>query len=970
MKRSIVAILISALTILVGCFYYFDVLNNVTFLANIYANFTSFANSLKSSMSFLSSLKSNLVFVIFLALCLLVFLAIFLLITGLVAHSQKKKRKALEEKENTIDEQKQIATNQSLPFGQLPPNGIPVAAGGYIAPGGPVGYQQSATQLSEAELDREFDWKYYTGGKPVVRTIVSIILGVFFVFLILLRFFWILRVDNNNLGISFLNPIIRVTFINNFMKGLDTISDNLLHGLGPNPANPADNFVVGDVLNGNTIYIQDTIDLLLLLVVAFLVIIFYLIIATFACWLLRKPNAKKRAALAKEQYLEDLKNGKAAPISKNMGTGNTYIYYYGTGGVAPAAPVSQPPLIFEPPTSFNAPETPPEEVVPIEDNNTKSEKLRGGSNFSGGDIKMIAELDTLEENISTNEDNLIVSSYIDDIGEGVKEVALVEGEPLTEREDLLEDRKEFVESEDYEEADLSSIAVIASTPQVIANKKFELEEADVKSIALLRSEAEDEDLGEPIALITFDEDGFAVEYDPTFTSGDITLVGEEEEEVPDVINLNSALDDSDLIAKKNKLTLIIEPDFELLDKTKIINPEFAVALLIAPELMVHYLDITELEKSDVTSQDYVSCRDCLYEYVPLEDVIVDVPKNKPEEFIPNEFEEELLSKIAPEPLDVVDPALWPKEDTEIEDVGGLHIFLDSDDKSIEFDRTRRTNYLAPEIYELDEEEVVEEPVVEEAVVEKPKPIPSGLKPLHEIKSRETPKIVPLAVKPKEEVEEETEKVLSPIAGPLHEITEKSQKKDIKPVAISKDLKFNLKRFQVNTYRGNLSAAEAFERGVTKVAPVVNPVVKGAARDTEVPEWMKSVKKRQASLEGTDNVAIKHADEIQSVWTVNTKSDVVDKINDFSLRRRRNTKVEEEVEVKKNDIVVNKPVAPIKLAKPISSVETKVEEEKKVEPIIAKPLAPIHKPMSNKPKPTAIKPIKPISIKPKDEPKSE
>lgn len=968
MKRSIVAILISALAILVGCFYYFNVLNNVAFLSNIYGNFTSFANAIKSKIGFLSKLDSKLIFVLFLALCLLVFLLVFLLITGLVAHHQKKKRKTLEEKEKAIEAEKQISPNQNVPFGQLPPPGVPLPVGGaYMAQGSQVGYQQGPTQLSEAELNSEFDWKYYTGGKPIVRTIVSIILGVLFVLLILLRFFWILRVSDTNLGIGFLNPIIRVTFINNFMKSLDSISDNLLHGLGPNPNNPADNFVVGDVLNGNTIYIQDTIDLLLLLVVGFLVIVIYLLIATFCCWLCRKPNAKKRAARAKAQYLEDLKNGKVAPLSKNIGAGNTYIYYYGTGGMVPAGPVTQPPLIYEPPTSFNAPETPLEEVVPLEDNNTKSEKLRGGSNFSGGDIKMIADLDPLEENVSANEDNLIVSSYIDDIGEGVKEVVPVEGEPLIQREDLLEEKREPLESHEYEDVDLSTIAVIASTPQVILTEKIEVEDADVNSIADLRPNEEEEDLGDPVSLIAFDEDGFAIYYDPSIESGDITVVGEEEEEIPDVLKLNSALDDSELIAKKNRLTLIIEPDFELLDKTKIINPEFAVALLVAPELMVHYLDITELAKSGEV-RDYHSVEDCLYEFEPLPDIIVDVPKNKPEEFIPNEYEEALLAKIAPEPLDVVDPAVWPREDTEIEDVGGLHIFLDSDDKSIEFDRTRRTNYLAPEIYELDEDE---EGVVEPLVEEKPKPIPSGLKPLHEIKARETPKIVPLAVKPKEEVEE-TEKVLSPIAGPLHEITEKSQKKDIKPVAISKDLKFNLKRFQVNTYRGNLSAQEAFEKGLTKVAPVVNPVVKGAARDSDVPDWMKSVKKRQASLEGSDNVNIKHADEIQSVWTVNTKSDVVEKINDFSLRRRRSKKVEEEiVEVKKNDIVVNKPVAPIKLVKPAVPVPAdEQKEEKKVEPIIAKPLAPIHKPVGNRPKPTAIKPIKPITVKPKDDKESK
>ncbi len=104
---------------------------------------------------------------------------------------------------------------------------------------------------------------------------------------------------------------------------------------------------------------------------------------------------------------------------------------------------------------------------------------------------------------------------------------------------------------------------------------------------------------------------------------------------------------------------------------------------------------------------------------------------------------------------------------------------------------------------------VEEAPIEETVVEEKPAEPKRTFTLVDPLKRETVE---------EKVEEKKE--LSAISGPLHQIRER--KRDIQLVAPTK-VKFDLKQYKIKTYEGELTAEEAFLKGVTKVQPVVNPI---------------------------------------------------------------------------------------------------------------------------------------------------
>ena len=86
------------------------------------------------------------------------------------------------------------------------------------------------------------------------------------------------------------------------MGFFDNISNNVLRQFMPDPSDPTKNFFIGDVINGQTLYLQDLFEILIMLFVTFLVIMAYLLITALLCYCLRKPNAKKRANKAKEKY--------------------------------------------------------------------------------------------------------------------------------------------------------------------------------------------------------------------------------------------------------------------------------------------------------------------------------------------------------------------------------------------------------------------------------------------------------------------------------------------------------------------------------------------------------------------------------------------------------------------------------------------------------------------------------------------
>lgn len=124
------------------------------------------------------------------------------------------------------------------------------------------------------------------------------------------------------------------------------------------------------------------------------------------------------------------------------------------------------------------------------------------------------------------------------------------------------------------------------------------------------------------------------------------------------------------------------------------------------------------------------------------------------------------------------------------------------------------------------EKVVAPAPVAEPVVEETAPAPAQEAPIEETPAEEDlarKRITPVAPMARQEevVQEEAEKQLSAVTGPLHAIRE-GARKDIKPVEARK-VKFDLQQYRIKTYEGDLSAEEAFTKGVTKVQPVVNPV---------------------------------------------------------------------------------------------------------------------------------------------------
>jgi|GEM_PF-2633026 len=95
---------------------------------------------------------------------------------------------------------------------------------------------------------------------------------------------------------------------------------------------------------------------------------------------------------------------------------------------------------------------------------------------------------------------------------------------------------------------------------------------------------------------------------------------------------------------------------------------------------------------------------------------------------------------------------------------------------------------------------------------------------------------------------ESENKLAPISGPLHGISKKRTQK-IAPVAPT-HVKFDLKQYQIKTYSGKLTPEEAFNKGVTKVQPTVNPVFINQKNE---PAWKAKKINEEAKKNGYQDV---------------------------------------------------------------------------------------------------------------------
>ncbi len=123
----------------------------------------------------------------------------------------------------------------------------------------------------------------------------------------------------------------------------------------------------------------------------------------------------------------------------------------------------------------------------------------------------------------------------------------------------------------------------------------------------------------------------------------------------------------------------------------------------------------------------------------------------------------------------------------------------------------------------------------------------AIKPVEPKKQVITP-VAPIERKDENVEEKAEEKKLAAISGPLHAISSRARP-DIKPVE-AKKVKFDLKQYRVKTYEGELTAADAFAKGVTKVQPVVNPVYVNQGSNTD---WLSKKREEENKKAGYTNL---------------------------------------------------------------------------------------------------------------------
>ncbi len=266
---------------------------------------------------------------------------------------------------------------------------------------------------------------------------------------------------------------------------------------------------------------------------------------------------------------------------------------------------------------------------------------------------------------------------------------------------------------------------------------------------------------------------------------------------------------------------------------------------------------------------------------------------------------------------------------------------------------------------------------------KPEPVeekkPELVKPIANVKQVELkqapiakpenkPKIVPIAPitpKPEPVVEEKTaeeeKKVLTPIAGPLHS-TAKSKHEKIEAIKAQK-VRFELRNYQIKTFEGDISAEEAFRKGVTKVQPTVNPVF---ANQSDEPAWKQKRRNEEIRKNGYTNVTTvdKLNGNVPSVQNTNKPKSPLS-IRELVKAQKAET-AKPEAEEKKEEKKIEKPITPIAIkpqepAKPVEGNDKlKAQNPFSDKPVPAfHPIAPINKKPNNRP---TIKPVDPLKKK--------
>ncbi len=195
-------------------------------------------------------------------------------------------------------------------------------------------------------------------------------------------------------------------------------------------------------------------------------------------------------------------------------------------------------------------------------------------------------------------------------------------------------------------------------------------------------------------------------------------------------------------------------------------------------------------------------------------------------------------------------------------------------------------------------------------------------------------IVPIKQETAPEVVEE-EKKLEKISGPMHKVNKTDAPKDIKPVTARK-VKFELSKYRIKTYNGDLTSEQAFLKGVTKVQPTAQPIFV----DKNESSYKKKRREEEIRKNGYQNInVVKNTNDLKPVKPINPSA------------------------VDNGEIKENKPVKPIAPVKPIEKPVEKSVVERKYD--IVKPVAALNvkkpQPNTNKPKPTLIKPIKTVKV---------
>ncbi len=276
------------------------------------------------------------------------------------------------------------------------------------------------------------------------------------------------------------------------------------------------------------------------------------------------------------------------------------------------------------------------------------------------------------------------------------------------------------------------------------------------------------------------------------------------------------------------------------------------------------------------------------------------------------------------------------------------------------------DWIVPEYVPEEKTAVEEKPIEEEKpaapAAPAPKPVANvkqvELKNVPQANKDNKPKITPIApitpVAPKaapveEEKPAEENKVLTPISGPLHS-TAKSKHDKIEAVKAQK-VRFELKNYQIKTYEGDLSAEEAFKKGVTKVQPTVNPVF---ANQSNEPEWKQKRRNEDIRKNGYTNVTTvnKLNGNVPSAAAQPTAGKATSIRDLVKAKKASNETVADTSEKKEDENKISKPTAPINF-KPVEPVKPAEKSEDKIQS---------QNPFSDKQTP-AFHPIAPISKKP-------